>query len=149
MLQSEKPLDPRTTEKRIATLTGVREVRYDCCVNGCISYSLPKYADLLDCPINTCKHPRYRTTNGRQEAYARHSYIPVTHRLRLMYANKERAKEMMAYRYKCSNDRNNNTRSDFWTGELYSDLEKKGLFPCITDMALALSSDGVKVFKTR
>jgi hypothetical protein len=45
-LQPDKPLDPRTTEKRIACLTGVVEVKYDCCLKGCISYALPKYAHL-------------------------------------------------------------------------------------------------------
>lgn len=40
-------------------------------------------------------------------------------------------------------------RSDFWTGELYRDLKLRGLFQEKTDIALSLSSDGVKVFKTR
>jgi hypothetical protein len=56
---------------------------------------------------------------------------------------------MMAYRYGCVQDREKGIRSDFWTGDLFSDLEKNGLFPLITDLAFALSSDGVKVFKTR
>jgi hypothetical protein len=40
-------------------------------------------------------------------------------------------------------------RSDFWSGELYRDLKLRGLFQEKTDIALSLSSDGVKVFKTR
>ncbi|KAA8894380.1 hypothetical protein FN846DRAFT_756438, partial [Sphaerosporella brunnea] len=106
----------RTTEKRIAKLTGIAEVKYDCCIKGCISYSLPKYAQLEQCPMKDCKHPRYRTSTERQEAYAQHTYIPVAHRLRLMYADRQRAKEMMDYRYRCLEDRKNNVRSDFWTG---------------------------------
>ncbi|KAA8913721.1 hypothetical protein FN846DRAFT_758884, partial [Sphaerosporella brunnea] len=148
-LQPQKPFNPRTTEKRIARLTGVAEVRYDCCIKGCVSYSLPKYAELEECPIEDCKHPRYRQSCGRKEAYAKHTYIPVAHRIRLMYSDKQRAKEMVDYRYKCIADKKDNVRSDFWTGELCCELERKGLFPCITDVAFALSSDGVKVFKTR
>ncbi|KAA8910224.1 hypothetical protein FN846DRAFT_888492 [Sphaerosporella brunnea] len=63
-LQPEHPLDPRTTAKHIARLTGIKEVRYDCCVKGCVSYSLPQYSALRECPIDTCRHPRYRTING-------------------------------------------------------------------------------------
>jgi hypothetical protein len=66
-----------------------------------------------------------------------------------MYADKQRAKEMMDYPHRCLEDRENNVRSDFWTGTLCRDQERKGLFSQITDVALALSSDGVKVFKTR
>jgi hypothetical protein len=149
-LHPDKPFDYRTSRDRIKMLTGVAEVRYDCCVKGCISYSLPKYADLKECPIEKCKHPRYRNgSGGKLVPYAQHSYIPVAHRLRLMYSDKERAREMMEYPYQCGQDRENNIRSDFWTGELFRDLQAKGLFSLRTDVALALSSDGVKVFKTR
>jgi hypothetical protein len=40
-------------------------------------------------------------------------------------------------------------RSDFWSGGLFKDLRQLGLFSEKTDIALSLSSDGVKVFKTR
>jgi hypothetical protein len=149
-LQPEKPFDYRTTRDRLKALTGVAEVRYDCCIKGCVSYALPEYANLQECPMEKCKHPRYCVSaGGKQQAYAQHSYIPVAHRLRLMYSDKQYAKEMMAYRYGCVQDREKGIRSDFWTGDLFSDLEKNGLFPSITDLAFALSSDGVKVFKTR
>jgi hypothetical protein len=149
-LHPDKPFDYRTSRDRIKMLTGVAEVRYDCCVKGCISYSLPKYADLEECPIEKCKHPRYRNgSGGKLVPYAQHSYIPVAHRLRLMYSDKERAREMVEHPYQCGQDRENNIRSDFWTGELFQDLQAKGLFSLRTDVAFALSSDGVKVFKTR
>ena len=93
----DRPSDPRTTKRRLAALTGVEEIRYDCCLNGCISYALPRYADLTDCPINGCKQARLKA-NG--DPYAQHAYIPISHRLRLMYSDKKRAREMMAYRAK-------------------------------------------------
>ena len=91
------PLDSRTTKKRLKAITGLEEVRYDCCIEGCISYALPKYASLTECPVAKCKHPR---SKGDGTPYSQHSYIPITHRLRLMYSDKERAREMMAYRAK-------------------------------------------------
>jgi len=94
---SERPSDPRTTKKMMGVLTGLKEVRYDCCIEGCISYSLPQYASLKECPIHGCKHPRYKTDGN---PFAQHSYIPITHRLQLMYSDKERAIEMMTYRSK-------------------------------------------------
>jgi hypothetical protein len=94
---SDRPSDPRTTKKRLRALTGLNEVRYDCCIEGCISYSLPRYADLRECPIGGCKHARFKPDGT---PHAQHSYIPITHRLRLMYSDMVRAREMMSYRAK-------------------------------------------------
>lgn len=94
---SERPSDPRTTKRLMGVLTGLEEIRYDCCTAGCISYSLPRYSSLEECPINGCKHARYKADGN---PYAQHTYIPITHRLQLMYSDKERAIEMMTYRAK-------------------------------------------------
>lgn len=94
---SDRPSDYRTTKRRLNALTGLDEVRYDRCIGGCISYALPRYADLRECPINGCKHARFKADG---KPYAQHTYIPISHRLRLMYSDKERAREMMAYRAK-------------------------------------------------
>lgn len=94
---SERPSDPRTTKKLMGALTGLEEVRYDCCITGCISYSLPRYNSLEKCPINGCEHARFKADGN---PYAQHTYIPITHRLQLMYSDKERAIEMMTYRAK-------------------------------------------------
>lgn len=93
----DRPSDSRTTKKRMTVVTGVEEVRYDCCIEGCISYALPKYASLDQCPIKGCMHQRFKA-NGKP--YAQHTYIPIIHRLRLMYSDKGRAIEMMTYRAK-------------------------------------------------
>jgi hypothetical protein len=94
---SERPSDPRTTKKLMGVLTGLGEVRYDCCIEGCISYSLPRYSSMKECPIRGCARPRLKPDGT---PFAQHSYIPITHRLRLMYSDKERAIEMMTYRAK-------------------------------------------------
>ena len=56
---------------------------------------------------------------------------------------------MISYREKCKRDVEKNLHSDYWTGELHKDQTASGLFPNDTDMAFLLTSDGVKVFKTR
>ena len=93
--RSDAPSDYRTTRKRMEKVTGLEEVRYDCCKKGCISYSIPRYNSLEECPM--CKHARFKDDG---KPYAQHAYIPITHRLRLMYADKQRALEMVAYRDK-------------------------------------------------
>jgi len=56
-----------------------------------------RYADLRECPIGGCKHARFKPDGT---PHAQHSYIPITHRLRLMYSDMVRAREMMSYRAK-------------------------------------------------
>ena len=104
------PSDPRTTKRRMECLTGLAEVRYDCCVEGCISYSLPRYADLTKCPINGCGRARYKPD---RKPYAQHTYIPISHRLQLMYSDKERAREMMTYRAKMDEEMNTDVCSTY------------------------------------
>ena len=90
----DPPFDPRTTKKRLESVTSLKEVLYDCCKEGCISYALLKKASLTECPINSCRRPRYKAD---RRPHAQHSYIPIAHRLQLMYSDKERAREMMTY----------------------------------------------------
>lgn len=108
-----RPSDPRTTRKRMRDITGVEEVRYDCCIEGCISYALPRYSNLTECPFSGCKHARYKADGG---PYTQHSYIPITHRLRLMYSDKERAIEMMAYRAKMDEE----MRTEVWRASAHT-----------------------------
>jgi len=92
-------------------VTGLSEVRFDCCIEGCISYSIPRYAGLKECPIDGCKRPRFK---GDGKPYAQHAYIPITHRLRLMYADKRRAIEMMTYRNKMEGEMKTDVCSTRW-----------------------------------
>ena len=149
-----RPSDYRTARRLMRKLTGVGEVRYDCCPMGCISYSLPRYRDLDRCPaINKegaiCGHARFAVKNGVAIPNAQHSYIPVTHRLKLRWADKQTAREMLAYKSLCKSNLEKGIRSDFWTGQFYVDQKARGLYQDDTDMAFMLTTDGVKVFKTR
>lgn len=79
--------------------------------------------------------------------YAQHSYLPVIHRLRLWFSKKHRARKMSTYRKGVEADKDH--LMDFWSGDLCKDLKKKGILGNETDLAFALSTDGVKVFKSR
>jgi len=50
--------DYRTVRKRVTNITGLNEVRYDCCPNGCMSYSITDR--MSHSPTNTCKHSRWK-----------------------------------------------------------------------------------------
>lgn len=91
----DHPSDSWTTKKLMTAITGLDKIRYNSCIEGCISYALPNYASLKECPIRGCGRSRFKV-NG--VPYAQHSSIPIIHRLRLMYSDKEQAIEMMGYR---------------------------------------------------
>ncbi|KAI5836758.1 hypothetical protein DFP73DRAFT_488317 [Morchella snyderi] len=149
----QKLLDYRTARKRIQTRTGIKEVIYDCCPQSHMSFAM--YPDLDQCI--TCQHPRWKTGGGqtlndvgmRKIPYATHSYIPVAYRLSLLYSNADQAYKMTSYRYTAERDRQRGLRSDYWSSDLFYDMQKKGLFREDTDLGLMISTDGVKVFKSR
>jgi hypothetical protein len=136
-------LDYRTVRRRVCNMTAIKDVRYDCCPNSCMSYAM--FPDLDTCLEPDCQHPRWKDVE-RKVPYAQHSYIPITQRLLLWWSNSSRAKSMLEYRTNISDDRTpTRDRVDFWTGTLYHQLRDQGLFADKTDLAFLLSSDGVKV----
>lgn len=146
-----KPLDYRTARKRIMARTGINEVLYDCCPESHMSFAL--YPELDACI--ECGHQRWKVdgtgTAGqpRKVPYATHSYIPLAHRLSLMYANDVLAGRMISYRRAAEQDRQRGIRSDYWSSDHFQDMKAKGFFAADTDLAFMLSTDGVKVFKSR
>ncbi|KAH7917964.1 hypothetical protein BV22DRAFT_1187293 [Leucogyrophana mollusca] len=60
---------------RMAVLSGVKPVWYDCCVNSCIAYT-SKYLHHQYCPF--CNEPRL---NGNSRARRRFFYLPIIPRL--------------------------------------------------------------------
>lgn len=153
-IYTEGLLDYRTTRRRIEQKTGVKEIQYDCCPHSHMSYAM--YPDLVSC--THCSHPRWKeqNPNGKNQLepkkipYATHSYIPVTHRVRLWYTDAQKAAMMTNYRFQAEKDREKDLRSDYWSGDLFEDMKtKKGLFDLDTDIGFMLSTDGVKVFKSR
>ncbi|KAI5816186.1 Transposase family tnp2-domain-containing protein [Pyronema omphalodes] len=158
------PHDMRTTGKSVQERTGLKAIHYDCCPNSCMSFV--SYPDINNCLI--CGHARWKqnsshrvpeatrittegagTTSHHRVPWAQHVYIPVTHRLRLGWANKDRALEMLQYRNSASLDRETGNRTDFWSSDFCDRLKSKGMLDKDTDIAFFLSMDGVRVFKSR
>jgi hypothetical protein len=139
-----KVLDYRAARRRVCNMTGVREVRYDCCPNGCMSYAM--FPQLDTCLEPDCKHPRWKDSQ-RQHPHAQHTYIPIIPRLLHWWGSSSRAETMIQYRQRFPETYDpRRDHADFWTGSLYNWLrDRKRLFSHETDLAFVLSSDGVKV----
>lgn len=57
---------------------------------------------------------------------------------------------MTCYRFATERDRKKGLRSDYWSSNLFEDMKtSKGLFGLDTDIVFMLSTDVVKVFKSR
>ncbi|KAI5850569.1 hypothetical protein DFP73DRAFT_524296 [Morchella snyderi] len=145
-----KVMDYRTVKRRIEKKTGIKEIIYDCCPQSHMSYAM--YPDLDSCLH--CQHPRWKPSrkndaSANKVPYATHSIISVTHRAKLWYSDPERAGMMARYRYYAEQERSQGLRTDFWSSDLFQDLRQKGLFEADTDLGFMLSTDGVKVFKSR
>ncbi|KAH8152606.1 uncharacterized protein LAJ45_03447 [Morchella importuna] len=149
---TDKMMDYRTIRKQIEKRTGIKEILYDCCPHSHMSYAM--YPELERC--THCDHPRWmepssRTRNPRLKVpYATHSYIPVAHRISLLFSKAEQASLMTTYRSIAEKDRDKGLISDYWSADLFNDMKTRhGLFSNDTDIGFLLSTDGVKVFKSR
>ena len=69
------------TLRRIEILSGIKPVKYDCCIKSCIAYT-EKYKSSLRCPI--CKEPRF-TNNGRPRWI--YYYLPLIPCLQAFFQN--------------------------------------------------------------
>jgi hypothetical protein len=153
------PFDERTVTKHRSERTGIKAVKYDCCINSCMSYAM--YPDATECMV--CSHPRWKETEDfrapggacrSRKPFAQHTYVPVAHRLKLAWSDAQRANLMLRYRNMAGLARENGQCSDFWSADLMCELQEKDsaprpMFSQDTDIAFFLSSDGVKVFKSR
>lgn len=82
--------------------------------------------------------------------YSTFDYIPLAHRLRLLWANPRlsaRMKNYVSHRHQINEDNPTGIVTDFWDGQLYRVLRGKGFFDNIYDIALAFSTDGLQLFK--
>jgi hypothetical protein len=79
--------------------------------------------------------------------------VPLIHQLRLQYANPERARSLVQYRQDLraqkakDDDLRESTLRDFWDAKLCCTLQQTGLLNDDTDIALAMSTDGVELFR--
>ncbi|KAI5836991.1 hypothetical protein DFP73DRAFT_487982, partial [Morchella snyderi] len=138
------PLDARTTILHLQKRTGIQFIEYNCCINSCMCYgAFPSYNS-----CTYCGEDRYQDGNPRNTF----QYIPLTHRLKMQYADPARARKLTNYRASVEArgaESEEGLAEDFWNGSLYRDQRAKGLWSQRTDIGLFFSTDGVRVFKTR
>ncbi|RDX40487.1 hypothetical protein OH76DRAFT_1387642, partial [Lentinus brumalis] len=143
----------RQARRRIEFLSGLEPVRYDCCINSCVSYANPAYASLTRCPKPKCEEPRY-TADGKPRKV--HVHIPLIPRLQAFQGNRAKAAKMQ-YRAKEHVHIPGKT-TDIFDSERYRKLrmtrisvhgEELGVcfFPDERDIALGLSTDGFSPFR--
>jgi hypothetical protein len=125
--------------RQLRDISGVRHIRIPCCINSCIAYT-GDYSGFTHCPF--CEQPRLNGGNIPRQTF---DYIPITHRLRLQYANSARAKKLREYRKRLQNSPWEGVR-DYWDGALHQEHKAKGYFSDERDIALGLSTDGLQLF---
>ncbi|KAJ7656727.1 hypothetical protein DFH06DRAFT_922235, partial [Mycena polygramma] len=139
-------------QKRIAFLSGVKAVRYDCCINSCMCYT-GHYSTLKRCVF--CHEDRF---DGDGKPRRQFQYIPLIPRLVALYTNKEHSQVLQTYRaeYEFEPDK----VKDVFDGTHYKGLLRKFVtlhgrklahkfFSDMRDIALGISFDGFAPFKRR
>ncbi|KAJ7195545.1 hypothetical protein GGX14DRAFT_297424, partial [Mycena pura] len=138
-------------QSRIAFISGMKPVKYDCCKDSCCCFLGP-YADLDACPY--CKTPRY-DSHGRPLGVF--EYHPIIPRLKALFADKEMCKKLgYRARYKSTDGK---------IRDIFDSLDFRRLcqqnvsindtvfshcfFEQDTDIAFGLSANGVCPFKNR
>jgi hypothetical protein len=148
LMAQEHVSDHRTVEALLERTTGISHIQYDVCRQSCVCFNF-KYSNATVCPL--CNTPRY-DPNGKP--WKTFDYIPIQHRLRLQYANPQRAQEFTQYRQSLKLDAHRRVQEgeeeelrDFWDGKLCTQLQAKGFLTASTDLAFAFSTDGVDLFR--
>ena len=100
--------------QKLAILSGIKPVYYDCCPKSCIAYT-SEYRDEVQCPF--CDEPRYNQHHQPRRMFC---YIPLIPRLQKYFANPNIAK-LLTYRHKFKSDPN--SMSDVFDAEHYKNLK--------------------------
>ncbi|KIY62396.1 hypothetical protein CYLTODRAFT_361543, partial [Cylindrobasidium torrendii FP15055 ss-10] len=138
-------------QSRICFLTGIKPVGYPCCINSCVCFT-GQYSHLTNCPI--CGEVKNDSRGRPRHLF---QYIPLIPQLVNLFLDKELLDEL---KYRGKYDSTPSGVGDIFDGEHYRRLlreivrvggEHAGhrFFELISDIALALSTDGVGPFKSR
>ncbi|KAE9397540.1 hypothetical protein BT96DRAFT_767230, partial [Gymnopus androsaceus JB14] len=136
-------------QTRVAYLSGIKPVNYDCCVKSCCCYTGP-HAELTACPW--CAEPRYHPNGHPRNVFA---YLPLIPRLVNMFLDKDMCTKM---RYRADYTHHEDAVEDVFDSEHYIHLLRTKVtvgddtlphkfFEFFTDIALGISTDGFGVFK--
>ncbi|KAJ7091092.1 hypothetical protein C8R44DRAFT_584411, partial [Mycena epipterygia] len=139
-------------QKRIAFLSGVKPVKYDCCINSCMCYT-GRYSTLQHCTF--CHEFRLNSENKPRREF---HYIPIIPRLVALYTNREHSEVLQTYRAEFESEPGK--VKDVFDGLHYKGLLEKlvtlhgkklahKFFSDIRDIALGISFDGFAPFKRR
>lgn len=153
-----KPGDGRAFYNSLVERTGFTSVRYDCCRNSCLSFTM--YPDDDECSM--CGQSRWLDPNAKNRVAAKsHVYFPIRHRLMLWFSSKFMSRLLKSYKRKAiatslirhrsraGRSTTSRTLTDVWSGKIYQILRKKGFFDGTNDLGFCAGFDGTKAFKTR
>lgn len=134
----------RYASQQLRKYTNIREILIDCCINSCMAYTGP-FDGLTAC--QHCKQPRYKLQSRKPRRTF--VYIPLTHRLQLLYGS-GLAATLKEYRWRLETSNIGELR-DFWDGSLYKEFlcKEQKVFTRATDIGLQLSLDGVQLTTDR
>ena len=130
----------RTVCKAIQSLTGVAHVSYVC--NNCICFV--ECPEELSCPSRG--EPRYHRAGHKDVPRKTFDYIPVQHRLHLLYSDPKAARQPKSYHKKLEDTAEGDVLQDFWDTKLCTEL-KKGILTDPRSLAFYFSTDGVCLFR--
>jgi len=136
---------------RLALLSEVVPLWYDCCINSCIAYT-GDYVNDLTCPY--CKQPRHNAKNKPRRMFC---YIPIIPRLQKLFSN-IKSREELLYRHEYHSD--GSSISDVFDGEHYKNLCKTRVsvdgkiflhkyFSDKRDIAFSVCMDSYLLYKRR
>ena len=139
--------------RRLAVLSGLEPLYFDCCPNACIAYT-GDYADLNQCPL--CDQTRFREGVDRKPR-RQFCYIPLIPRLQNLFANPKTIKEIL---YRFNYQAIPNVISDVFDGEHYQKLRRTRVtvdgkklphkyFSGKNDIAFSVCLDGYLLYKRR
>ena len=78
--------------KKLIKRLGLTSIKYDCCINGCMLYYKDD-AELTMCKF--CGHNRFKVSaNNKLVPYKRSHYLPLTPRLKRLYASMQSTEHM-------------------------------------------------------
>ena len=84
------------------------------------------------------------------ELWLIYDYISLVHCLHLQYSDPDQARKLKAYRAEVdTRTQSTGVLEDFWGSKLDIRLREIGLFQNDTDLGFYLSTDGIKVYKSR
>ncbi|KIJ33705.1 hypothetical protein M422DRAFT_97623, partial [Sphaerobolus stellatus SS14] len=139
----------KALRSKIKDLSGLRPVKYDCCINSCMAYT-GDHAEKTSCDY--CEEPRHDENGFVRNVF---EYIPLGPRLKHLYASPRSAKRNS---YRANYKPDINKIADFFDGKLYKKLKKKFVevlgkvlprkyFDDPRDIALLLVTDGFQIFR--